>query len=150
MPNYVLRLRRVIIHVDVGFRDPDTPESDGETSPHDLHPVGAGIAPYIDGATSRVCTRSTTAPGLVPRRGTVCAIQDKGDARPFPGRIQFVESVLRHLLHRARRGAPSKLRLREIPGRSHLRHELNVHYVRVHPPSRQGHELRLSCGHASV
>ena len=81
VPNYVLRLRRVVIHVDVGLSDTDTPETDREAGPHYLHAIGARVAPYIDGATSCVGPRSSTTARQLPGSGSVRRIKDEGDAR---------------------------------------------------------------------
>lgn len=119
MPNHILRLRRIIVDVDVGLADTDTSEARRKAGPHNLHSVGACIAPYIHRAARRMSPRAAAPSGAIPSRGTVCAIQHERDSGPFPGLVQPGERVLLHLLHRAGRAATLELTLREVPRRLH-------------------------------
>lgn len=129
MPNYVLCLCRIIVHVDVGLRYPDASKTNRKASTNDFHPVGACVASYIYSTTRCVGSCSTAPPGFVPCRRSVCTVQYKRDACPLPSCVQFVECVLCHLLHRAGGRTAFEFTLREIPSRLHVLRELGVRYV---------------------
>lgn len=119
MPNYILSLRRIVIDVDVGLANTNTTEARREAGPDNPHPIHRSVALDIHRAASRMSPRSAAAPGAIPRRGTVCAIQHEGDSGPLPGLVQPGECVLLHLLHRAGRAAFLEFTLREIPRHFH-------------------------------
>lgn len=98
MPNDLLRLRGIIIHVDISFSDADTGKPGKQTRLHNLVSVRAGVAPNINGASCGVRSGAGTAFGLFPRPGTVCGIEHKRNAGIFPCKIQFIHCVLLHVL----------------------------------------------------
>ena len=150
MPHYILHLCWVIVHVDVSFRDTDTPETDRKTRPYNLHSVCACVTSNINSAACRMGPCTTAPPSFVPCWRTVCAIQYERNTGQFSGCVQFVECVLCHLLHRAGRRTAFELTLREIPSCLHVLRELGVYHVHAHPLVRQGRGLQWSYGRASA
>lgn len=98
MPNDFLRLRGVIIHVDIVFADADTGKPGKQTRLQNLVSVHAGVAPNINGASCCVRTGAGPAFGLFPRLGTVCGIKHERNAGIPPCKIQFIHCVLLHVL----------------------------------------------------
>lgn len=84
MPNNLLRLRGIIIHVDIVFADADAGKPGNQTRLHNLVSVRAGVAPNINGASCCVRTGAGPAFVLFPRPGTVCGIKHERDTGKLP------------------------------------------------------------------
>lgn len=98
MPNDFLRLRGVIIHVDIVFADANTCKPGNQTRIHNLEAVCAGAAPNINGASYGVRSGARPSFGLFPLLGAVCRIRHKRDISQSAGCIQFIYCVLLHIL----------------------------------------------------
>lgn len=98
MPNNILCFAFVVIHMDVGFSNPDALEADRQTRFNYFHAVPIGVASNVNAAPVWMCARSRPAVFLFPRRGTICGIEYKRNPGQFSGRIQFIHRVLFHIL----------------------------------------------------